>query len=385
MNGLISLISLSALLLAVSGQFPTLSPDYSLQGTISIVDGNEVSSGPYSVSVDIVRSMRLVVETLTVTGGGPVSNNIRLYSDDDGAAYISVNNLCTQYSLDEDAIFPIDTNVWNLYAAGTELSPGTYSFTQDDIIHTVTIINGVPGVFTFTTGNTVTTITVTNFDDAIPDFSTFSLPSQCSQFTCNACYQPLPFPTLSPDYSLQGTISIVDGNEVSTGPYSVSVDIVRSMRLVVETLTVTGGGPVLNNIRLYSDDDGAAYISVNNLCTQHSLDEDAIFPIDTNVWNLYAAGTESPNGTYTFIQDSITHTVMIINGVPGVFTFTTGNTVTTITVTNFDDAIPDFSTFCLPSQCSGFTCNFCYSSAVSVSISIMLLLTTLLIYLFTTL
>ena len=193
------------------------------------------------------------------------------------------------------------------------------------------------------------------------------------------------FPTLSPDYSLQGTISIVDGNEVSTGPYSVSVDIVRSMRLVVETLTVTGGGPVLNNIRLYSDDDGAAYISVNNFCTQYSLDEDAIFPIDTNVWDLYANGTELSPGTYTFIQDSITHTVMIINGVPGVFTFTNGNTVTTITVTNFDDAIPDFSTFCLPSQCSGFTCNFCYSSAVSVSISIMLLLTTLLVYLFTTL
>ena len=194
------------------------------------------------------------------------------------------------------------------------------------------------------------------------------------------------FLTLSPSYSLQGiVVRSENGAPILSAAYSVSVDIYRILRLVEEAVTVTGGRVVSNNLRLTSGNDGEAYNSVNNVCTQSSFDVDIIFPLDTNVWDLYADGTESPTGTYTFTQNDITHSVTIVNGEPAGFTFSFGTTEIAITVTNFNNTTPDFSTFCLPSQCSQFSCSFCYSSAVSVSISIMLLLTTLLIYLFTTL
>ena len=386
MNGLIGLVSLSAFLLVVSGQLSTLSPSYSLQGILNRTENGELSlTATFGVSVDIDRRLRLVEEIVTTTGG-VVYNNIRLTSENDGEAYSSVNDVCTQSRFDIDIIFPLNTNVWDLYAAGTESPTGTYTFTQNGITHTVTIVNEEPARIIFTSGTTEIVALITNFNNTTPDFSTFSLPSECSQFTCNACYQPLPFLSLSPSYSLQGVLTRSEnGNQTLTAAYSVYVDINRRLQFVDETVTPPAGGVISNNLRLSSEEDSATYLSVNNVCTQTAFDPNAIFPLNTNVWNLYAAGTESPPGIFTFTQDGITYTVTMVNREPALFTFSFSNTRIAITVTNFDDTTPDFSTFCLPSQCSQFSCIGCGSSAVSVSISIMLLLTTLLIYLFTTL
>ena len=385
MNGVIGFISLSALLLAVSGQLSTLSPSYSLQGTVARTDNSApISTGTVSASVDIDRSLRFVEDTITTTGGS-VSNNTRLYSENDSATYERINNVCTERAFDTDINFPINTNVWDLFANGTEAPAGTYTFTLDSITHTVTIVNGEPVGFTFSFGTIVLTIVVTNFDNSTPAFSTFLLPSECSQFTCSACYQPPPFPTLSPSYSLQGSLTRSEnGVLTSTAAYSVSVDINRRLQFVDETVT-TAGGIVSNNLRLSSENDSATYLSTNNVCNQILFNPNVIFPLDTNVWALYSTGTESPLGTYTFTQGSITYLVTIVNGKPALFTFSFSNTIIAIPVTNFDNSTPAFSTFCLPSECSQLTCNACYSSAVSVSISIMLLLTTLCVYLFTTL
>ena len=193
------------------------------------------------------------------------------------------------------------------------------------------------------------------------------------------------FPTLSPSYSLQGGLSRRNNGALAlSGAYSVSVDINRRLQFVDETLTLISG-TISNNLRLSSENDSATYLSTNNVCNQIQFNPNDIFPLDTNVWDLYADGTESPTGTYTFTQGIITYVVTIVNGEPASFTFSFSNSIIAIVVANFNNTTPDFSTFCLPSQCSQFTCNFCYSSAVSVSISIMLLLTTLLVYLFTTL
>ena len=187
MNGLIGLISLSALLLTVSGQFPSLSPSYSLQGGIARTEnGIVVLTGTYSVSVDITRRLQFVDETVTTTG--IVSNNLRLSIEADSATYLSVNGVCDCVTYNPNIVFPLNTNVWDLYATGTESPTGTYSFTQDGITYQVTIINGIPASFIFSFGTTILVIAVTNFDNTTPDFSTFSLPAECSLLTCDACY-----------------------------------------------------------------------------------------------------------------------------------------------------------------------------------------------------
>ena len=188
MNGLIGVISLSALLLTVSGQLSALSSSYSLQGRITRrIDGIPILAGPYSVSVDISRQLQFVDESL-IPIKGDVSNNLRLSSADDSATYRSVNGVCSETAFNPNIIFPLNTNVWNLYANGTESPTGTYSFTQDDITYQVTIINDIPASFTFCFDTTIIGIAVSNFNNTTPAFSTFSLPTECSQFTCDACY-----------------------------------------------------------------------------------------------------------------------------------------------------------------------------------------------------
>ena len=383
MKGLIDLICSLAFLLVISAQFPNLSPSYSLQGNLGRIENDvAILSGSYSVSVDITRRLQFVEEI--VSTGIDTSYNLKLSSLNDNATYLSENGLCNETAFNPSVIFPPNAYLWDLYDDGLEYPKGTYTFTQDGTIHQLMIVDGIPALIGIRSGNTVIVIFVTDFNNFTPPFSTFSVPSECSQFTCNACYQTSQFPTLSPSYSLVGDLTRTEnGVPVSTATYSVSVDITRRLRFVDETVT-TSLGDISNNLRLSSEDDSATYLSVSNVCTKMTFDPKAIFPTNTNVWNLYTAGIEA-DGTYTFTQDSTVYRVTIVNGEPSSFTFTTGTTVIAITGVTFNNMTPAFSTFCLPSECSQFTCNACYSSAVSVSISIMLLLTTLLVYLFTTL
>ena len=150
-----------------------------------------------------------------------------------------------------------------------------------------------------------------------------------------------------------------------------------------ETVTTTTG-VVSDNLRLSSGTDSATYLSVNGVCSVIALSPNIISPLNTNVWDLYAAGTESPTGTFTSTQSGTVNQVTILNGEPLLISSTTGTSEISIIVTHFDNTTPDFSTFSLPSECSQFNCTACYNSTVSVSISVLLLLTTLLLYLFST-
>ena len=185
MNGLIGLISLSALLLAVSGQFPTLSPSFSYQGNV-IATGTVSFTGTISQAVDIDRGLAYERITQTVIGQDPVTT-IALLSANDNALYASIDGTCTEIVLPNDSI-PLDRNVWDVYANAVENPTGTFTLTQSGAISQVVIVNGVPARISGTIGTEVEVITVTNYDNTTPAFSTFSLPSECSQFTCDACY-----------------------------------------------------------------------------------------------------------------------------------------------------------------------------------------------------
>ena len=185
---LISLISFSAFLLAVSRQFPTLSPSYSFSGTgLRIRDLNQSVNFTFEVSIDIDRRLqRLELDTTS----GVSATYIEISSASDLATYTSVNGMClntTTYVPRPN--YPIDFNVWEQYAAGTESPNGTYSFTLSNITHRVVIEDGFPTSFEYAFGNTVIELTVDNFNNMTPDFSTFFLPSGCSSNAeCNACY-----------------------------------------------------------------------------------------------------------------------------------------------------------------------------------------------------
>ena len=105
MNGSMSFISLSAFLLAVSGQFPTLSPSYSIEGIISTTEnGAAVSTSIYSGSVDISRGLGFVDETET-TASRVVTNIIEISSLFDGAAYFSDNDVCNEISFESKTAY----------------------------------------------------------------------------------------------------------------------------------------------------------------------------------------------------------------------------------------------------------------------------------------
>ena len=185
MNGLISLFSLSVLLLAVSGEFPDLSPSYSYRGNLLQTVSGQVVTGTYIQAIDTTRRLAYTESDVTLPDGSS-QTIILLHSVNDNTLYSVVNGECDETTI-PSVNNPLNTNKWELYADGTESPPGTYTYTAGDFTERVTIVNGVPAVFTITTTNLVLVTTVTNFEMP-PAFSIFSLPSECSQFTCTACY-----------------------------------------------------------------------------------------------------------------------------------------------------------------------------------------------------
>ena len=191
------------------------------------------------------------------------------------------------------------------------------------------------------------------------------------------------FPDLSPSYFLQGNLVQTVNDQVTIGTTIQAIDITKRLAYVSWELTdPMPGGNSLNIIELYSENDNVRYFVLNGVCNETTF----FFynPLNTSIWDLYAAGTESPTGTFTYTQSGSTYKLTIVNGAPAVFTRNSSILETVTTVTNFEMP-PAFSRFSLPSECSRFNCTACYSSAVSVSISVLLLLTTLLLYLFATL
>ena len=187
------------------------------------------------------------------------------------------------------------------------------------------------------------------------------------------------FPDLSPSYSYRGNVVETGNGQMFTGTTIRAIDIIRKLAYLEVTNTISEGSSV-TEIGLYSENNSTVYVVVNGVCNETNIPSNTN-PLNTNIWDPYAAGTESPAGTFTYTQGSTTYELTIVNGVPAVFNTTNSFSVYVTTVTNFEMP-PAFSIFCLPTECSRFNCTACYNSAVSVSISVLLLLTTLLLYLF---
>ena len=356
------LIILSTLLLAVSGQLSNLSPSYSLQGALARTENGELTlTAAYSVAVDITLGLQYVDEV--VTASGAVSDNMRLSSENDSATYLSVNNVCTETAFNPNVIFPLNTNVWDMYATGTESPAGTYTFTQDGITYQVTLINGIPASFTFSFSSTVIIVSVSNFNNITPDFSTFSLPRACFRSSCLPCYQTPPLSHLSPSYSMSGTgisVRTLSSQTFTNFTFEVFVDIDRELQLV--EYTETDSGVTTNTITLSSRDGFDTFTILNGECDDTPYAPNLLYPISRNVWELYANGNESPDGTYSFEENRALRQVAIEDGLPTVLTFTIQSTVFTLNISSFNNTTPDIAVFSLPTECGRpFSCPGCYS------------------------
>ena len=382
-NLLTSLISLSALLLSVTAQFPVLSPSYTISGTgLRTESGQPSTFFTYEIYIDIDRQLRRIEESDTTSG--VITNFIEISSANDQATYTSVDEVCADSTTyNPNLNFPLDTNVWELYAAGTESPVGTYTFTRDNILHRVEIEDGLPTLLGFAFGNVAIAFNVDSFRNPTPAFSTFSLPSECSRFSCLFCYQNRQFPVLSPSYTISGSGLRTESGQPSTFfTYEISIDIDRQLQRIEESDTTSG--VITNFIEISSANDQATYTSVDEVCADSITYNPSLnFPLDTNVWELYAAGTESPVGTYTFTRDNILHRVEIEDGLPTFLGFAFGNVAIAFNVDSFRNTTPAFSTFCLPSECSANECIACYSGAAGVASSVLLILSALLVYLMT--
>ena len=107
---LISFISFSAFLLAVSAQFPTLSPSYSFTGTGFRRESSQSDTFTLEVSIDIDRRLQRLEEYFT---SGVSTIFIEISSASDLASYTSVNGRCLDITTYNPGInYPIDFNVW---------------------------------------------------------------------------------------------------------------------------------------------------------------------------------------------------------------------------------------------------------------------------------
>ena len=361
MNGLIGLFSLSALLLAVSGQFPNLSPSFSFQGNFVQTANGQVTTGTIIRAIDITRRLAYSESAGTLSDGSS-QTFISLYSENDNTVHFVVDGVCNETPF-ASVNNPFNTSTWDLYAAGTESPAGTFTYIQGIATEQLTIVNGVPAVFNSTGSFSVYVITVTNFYNTTPAFSIFSLPNECSLFNCTACYSSQgQFPDLSPSYSFRGDDIHTIYGQVTTGTIIQATDITRRLQYSEVSGTLSDGSYVTGST-LYSENDNTVHVVVDGVCNETTFPT-VINPFDTNIWDLYAAGTESPPGTFTYTAGGATFMLTIVNGEPAVFTTTTISPVTlvyVITVTNFEMP-PPFSTFSLPNECSQFNCTACYSS-----------------------
>ena len=138
---------------------------------------------------------------------------------------------------------------------------------------------------------------------------------------------------------------------------------------------------------LSSVSDNATYETVEQLfsgsCVMTSLNPNPYFPIDMNVWELFATAVESPAGTFTYTEGITSYAIVIENGLPVTYTISVSliGIETIITVDSFSNQAPAHSEFSLPSECTEYECEACYSGAAAVASSVLLILSALLVYL----
>ena len=186
-------------------------------------------------------------------------------------------------------------------------------------------------------------------------------------------------PQLSPSFSFDGTAVLTQ----TTGAtmtittftrYNLAIDATRGL-LYANIEGMSGG--VTNTINAVgSVNDNSAYQVLNGVCTKSTYTVNPSDPmgLQVNFWSAFDNVAANPPGTYVVTVSQVVLTLVTVNGLPVTLTSSSTGTSFELTITNYIDSTPPFSTFALPAACSQFTCNACYSSAVNLGSSFILML-----------
>ena len=186
-------------------------------------------------------------------------------------------------------------------------------------------------------------------------------------------------PQLSPSFSFQGTAVLTQttGATVTTTTftrYNLAIDATRE--LLYANIEAMSGGATNSIYALGSVNDNSAYAVLNGVCSESTYTVNPSDPMGLRVdfWSAFDNVAANLPGTYVVTRAPFVLTLFTLNGLPVTLTSSSTGTLFTLTITNYIDSTPPFSTFTLPAACSQFNCTACYSSAVNLGSSFILML-----------
>ena len=217
--GAIILFALFAATLAV---FPQISPSFSFEASLELAT---ISSTPrFNVANDVNRLLQSVSST-----SHDGIETFEVSSEFDDATYTSKDGQCTSSAFDTLAYFPLTLDVWSRFELGIENPSGTYTIEENGFAYSseeLVIVNDLPVSYTriiqSSSFTLLTTITITKFNNVAPPSSSFNLPADCVQFTCNACQNPSITTSGNPTTSPSSPSITTSGNP-TTSPSSPSI------------------------------------------------------------------------------------------------------------------------------------------------------------------
>ena len=189
-------------------------------------------------------------------------------------------------------------------------------------------------------------------------------------------------PQLSPSFSFQGTAVSTQtiGTTVTTTTftrYNLTIDATRE--LLYANIEGMSGEVTRSIYALASVNDNTGYEVLNGVCSKSTYTVNPSDPmgLQVNFWSVFDNAVENPPGTYIVTVAPVVLTLVTISGLPVSYIISSPGTTTSLfalTITNYINTTPPFSTFTLPAACSQFTCTACYSSAVNLGSSFILML-----------
>ena len=186
-------------------------------------------------------------------------------------------------------------------------------------------------------------------------------------------------PQLSPSFSFEGTavFTATSGTTVTTGTftrYNLAIDDTRGLLYANIEGMIAGVTSAINAVA--SVNDNSAYQVLNGVCNESTYVVNPSDPmsLQVNFWSAFDNVAANPPGTYVVTVSQVVLTLITENGLPVSYTISSTGFSFVLTITNYINSTPPFSTFALPAACSQFTCNACYSSAVNLGSSFILML-----------
>ena len=189
---ILSLILMYILFATTSARVLKLSKSFSFEGSLVVDAANVTVTFPrYNLTHDAVRKLQHL-DLIEITPEGRV-DKISINNGYENKTHIVSEGKCEEKVLQLQKDFStFDTNTWTLFEKAEELRDGVYSVHDASYKLQLTTKNGLPTSYitTILLGTDIinTRFFFTTYRNETPPFYVFSLPDECSQYTCGYCY-----------------------------------------------------------------------------------------------------------------------------------------------------------------------------------------------------